>query len=125
MQKMDTKIKNFTDLLAWQEGHKLVLLLYNITSKFPQREIYSLTDQMRRCATSVTSNIAEGFARQGKKEKIQFYYIALGSITELENQLLIAKDLSYIQINEFQKIMEVLAGTQKLISGLIKYLKNT
>jgi four helix bundle protein len=63
------KINTFTDLLAWQEGHKLVILLYTCTKHFPYREAYSLTDQMRRAVTSITSNIAEGFGRQGYKEK--------------------------------------------------------
>ncbi len=68
------KIKTFTDLKAWQEGHKLVILIYKIIKLFPKEETYSLVDQMRRAATSVTSNIAEGFGRHSYKEKIQFYY---------------------------------------------------
>lgn len=71
-----TKIRSFTDLEAWKEGHKLVLAVYKVTKKFPKEEKYALTDQMRRCAVSITSNIAEGFSRQGKKEKIQFYFTA-------------------------------------------------
>jgi hypothetical protein len=72
VKMMDSKIKSFTDLIAWKEGHKLVIIIYKTTEKFPQKEIFSLTDQMRRCAVSITSNIAEGFSRQGHKEKIQF-----------------------------------------------------
>lgn len=63
------KIKEFTDLLAWQEGHRLVILVYKSTNSFPKQEVYSLIDQMRRAASSVTSNIAEGFGRQGIKKK--------------------------------------------------------
>ena len=66
---MDTKIKSFTDLNAWKEGHKLVLQVYKITSDFPQGEKFGLIDQMRRCAVSITSNISEGFSRKTKKEK--------------------------------------------------------
>lgn len=66
---MNNKIKEFTDLLAWQEGHKLVILIYAITKTFPKQELYSLIDQMRRAVASITSNIAEGFGRQGYKEK--------------------------------------------------------
>ena len=76
------KIKSFTDLNAWKEGHQLVLLVYKITSTFPKNEAYSLVDQMRRCVISITSNVAEGFSRRTKKEKIQFYYMSIGSITE-------------------------------------------
>lgn len=64
------KIRKFTDLKTWQEGHRLVIFLYKLTDKFPQKEQFSLTDQMRRAVVSVTSNIAEGFGRNGKKEKI-------------------------------------------------------
>lgn len=87
------KIESFTDLVAWKEGHALVLTIYQVTSSFPRSESYVLTDQMHRCVVSITSNIAEGFSRRGNKEKAQFYYTALGSTTELQNQLLIARDL--------------------------------
>jgi four helix bundle protein len=80
------KIKSFTDLIAWQKAHELVLSVYKKTEKFPQKETYSLTDQMRRAVISITSNVAEGFARKSDKEKIKFYYASLGSLTELQNQ---------------------------------------
>jgi len=79
------KIKSFTDLISWQEGHKLVLLIYAITKKFPKEELFGLVSQIRRCAISITSNIAEGFSRKSKKEKINFYHISLDSLTELQN----------------------------------------
>ena len=77
-------IRSFTDLNVWREGHKLVLTIYKQTLNFPKSESYALIDQMRRCVVSITSNIAEGFSRSGKKEKTQFYYMALGSLTELQ-----------------------------------------
>ena len=120
---MRQKIKSFTDLVAWQEGHKLVLMVYKSTEKFPPKEIYSLTSQMRRSAISITSNIAEGFSRQSKKEKIQFYYTAKGSLTELQNQLLIARDVDYLPKEEFQEIANQTVKVSKLILGLIKSLK--
>jgi len=76
------KIKSFTDLYAWREGHKLVLMIYGATEKFPQKELFGLVSQMRRAIISTTSNIAEGFRRNTKKEKYQFYSMAEGSITE-------------------------------------------
>src|SRR3990167_5668279 len=95
------KLKSFTDLLVWQEGHKLVIFIYKITDAFPKSETYALISQMRRAAVSVTSNIAEGFSRISKKEKAQFYYVALGSLEELRNQIFIARDIKYIdQANE-------------------------
>lgn len=119
------KIKSFTDLNAWKEGHKLVLLIYKATKEFPKTETYSLIDQMRRCVVSITSNIAEGFSRQTKKEKIQFYYMALGSTTELQNQLLIARDLNYLDENDFSYIAQQSIIVHKLINGLIKSIQRS
>ena len=102
----NTKIKSFADLQVWQEAHNLVLLAYQVTKKFPKEELFSLTNQIRRAAVSITSNIAEGFTRQSYKEKQQFYYMSLGSLAELQNQILIVKDLGYINQTEFNKIAE-------------------
>lgn len=117
------RIEEFTDLIVWQEGHKLVLLIYKITKNFPKEEIYSLTDQLRRAVVSITSNIAEGFGRQGYKEKIQFYYLAKGSLVEVKNQILVAKDLKYISQDSFYNINGQLTIVQKLLQGLIKSTK--
>jgi four helix bundle protein len=118
------KIRSFTDLLAWKEAHKLALTIYQITDKFPDKEIYSLVSQMRRCSVSVASNIAEGFSRQGVKEKIQFFYMAKGSLTELQSQLLIAKDLKYLSKEGFDDAANKTVLASKLILGLIKSLRN-
>ena len=120
---MADKIKSFTDLVAWQEAHKLALSIYKTTGNFPSKETYSLVDQMRRCAISISSNIAEGFSRQSKKEKLQFFYVSLGSLTELQNQLLIAKDVDYLPKQEFFSQAERTVKVSKLINGLIKSLK--
>ncbi|OGM76889.1 hypothetical protein A2210_00160 [Candidatus Woesebacteria bacterium RIFOXYA1_FULL_40_18] len=117
-----TKIKNFTDLEAWQEAHKLVLLVYQVTKKYPREERFSLVDQTRRCTISISSNIAEGFSRHGIKEKIQFYYVAKGSLTELQNQLLVAKDIGYIKPSTFEQITAQSITVHKLINGLIRSL---
>lgn len=117
------KITNFTDLLAWQEGHKLVLLVYEITKVFPTEEKFGLSDQMRRAAVSVTSNIAEGFSRNGEKEKIQFYKTACGSLTEVQNQFIIAKDVSYLSEEKYAEIWDQGILAQKLLNGLIKAVK--
>lgn len=117
-------IKSFTDLIAWQKGHKLVLLIYQIIKLFPSNERFGLTSQMSRAVVSVTSNIAEGFSRQSDKEKIQFYHNALGSLTELQNQLLIAKDIKYLDKELFDKAAKQSIEIHKLINGLIKSRKN-
>lgn len=118
------KIKEFTDLNAWKESHKLVLLVYKVTRSFPREETYSLTDQMRRAATSITSNIAEGFGRQTYKEKIQFYYMAQGSLIELKNQLIIAKDVGYFDKTNFEVLMSQADIAHRLLQGLITKSKS-
>jgi four helix bundle protein len=119
------KIQSFTDLDAWKEGHKLVLMIYQTTKDFPKDEIFGLTNQIRRCAVSITSNIAEGFSRQSYKEKIQFYHISLGSVTELQNQILIARDVKYVLPAMFTKIAEKSVQVHKIINGLIKKSKSS
>lgn len=116
---MNNKIKSFTDLKTWQEGHRLVLLVYKITKTFPKEETYSLIDQMRRAAASITANIAEGFGRQSYKEKVQFYYLAQGSLIELKNFILIAKDVGYLNENALKELVEQSNFTHQLLQGLI------
>jgi four helix bundle protein len=118
------KIKSFTDLDAWKEGHRLVLMIYEITKSFPKEEIFGLVSQMRRCVVSITSNVAEGFSRQSYKEKAQFYSVAQGSVTELQNQLLIAKDVGLIAKEKFNEIAAQSIKVHKIINGLIKSSKN-
>ncbi len=117
------KISAFTDLHAWQEGHKLVVTIYQATKKFPADERFELTNQLRRAAVSITSNIAEGFSRQSYKEKVQFYAISLGSITEVQNQILIAKDVGYLEKEDYEPIQNNIITASKLVNGLIKSSK--
>jgi four helix bundle protein len=117
--RMRVPIKSFTDLITWKEGHKLVLLIYKKTEKFPKKEVYSLIDQMRRAATSITCNIAEGFGRKSFKEKVQFYYLSQGSLIELKNQLLISKDVGYLSKTDFEEIANQANETHRLLQGLI------
>ena len=118
------KIKEFTDLISWQEAHKLVIQIYVLTKEFPKTEIFGLVSQMQRAAVSITSNIAEGFGRQGYKEKIQFYYIAQGSLTELKNQLLIARDIKYIDTKNYSDINNQMEISHRLLQGLITKSKS-
>lgn len=114
------KIRSFTDLKTWQEGHKLVLMIYDITKIFPKEEQFGLTNQIRRAVISVTSNVAEGFSRSSGKEKTQFYLMALGSLTEVQNQLLVAKDVKYIGSSVFSSLADQSILVSKLLNGLIK-----
>ncbi len=124
MNQAKSKIKEFTDLLVWKEGHKLVLLIYKETNSFPKEEIFGLTSQMRRSAVSVTSNIAEGFGRPTYKDKVHFYYLAYGSLIELKNQLFIARDVGYSKGGSFQDIMDLFISVQKLLQAFISKSKS-
>ena len=113
-------IEAFTDLEAWKEAHKMVLYVYKVSKTFPSDEKFGLTSQIRRAAVSISSNIAEGFGRRTAKDKIQFYIIARSSLLEIESQMLIARDLQYLDSDVFQsfRTQRILVG--KLLSGLIK-----
>ena len=117
------KIKTFKDLRAWQDGHRLVLFIYKLTENFPKNETYSLTDQMRRSVVSITANIAEGFSRQSHKERLRFYLISKGSITELENQILIARDINYINSSQYDEILKQIITVHKLLNAFINTTK--
>ena len=106
MKQESRRLKSFTELNAWKEGHQLILVIYKITKTFPKEEMFGLVSQLRRAAISITSNIAEGFSRNFYKEKVQFYSMALGSLTEVQNQLLIARDVGYLKVNLFNNIAE-------------------
>ncbi len=112
-------IKTHKDLDVWKKSMDLVEGVY--LERFPDSEKYGLTNQIRRCAVSISSNIAEGAARKTDKEFVQFCYIALGSLSELETQLLIAERLKYSQnIDILENVVEI----RRMLLGLIKYLKS-
>lgn len=117
-------IRSLVDLIVWQEAHQLVLETYIVTKKFPRDELFALTSQMRRAVISITSNIAEGFSRKSKKEKIQFYTIAKGSLTELESQFFAARDIGYMNISEFEDISKRVNSVHRLLSAFIKSTSN-
>ncbi len=116
---MVDKIIHFTGLNAWKEGHKLILEVYTLVEKFPKKEQFGLTSQIERAAVSITSNIAEGFSRFYFKDKIRFYYMARGSVSEVQNLLIIAKDLQFIENKQSDVLIELCNGVQALINGLI------
>jgi len=112
-------MKTHKDLLVWQKAMDLVVEVYSATNKFPQSELYGLTNQIRRSAVSIPSNIAEGAARSYDKEFIQFLFIALGSLSELETQLLIAVRLNYLGPALVDRLEEI----RRMLTGLIKNIK--
>ncbi len=94
------RIENFQGLEVWQRAHQLVLAVYRVTKDFPNDERYGLVSQMRRAAVSVAANIAEGFKRQGKADKVRFYNISEASLEELKYYFILSRDLEYIADTE-------------------------
>ena len=121
-RKMDEKINSFKDLKIWQKGMEIVSDIYILSKKFPKEELFSLTSQLRRSAISIPSNIAEGFKRFHNKEYKQLLFITLGSCAELETQIIISKELKYIDENEEAKLVEKLDHICRMTSSLIKKL---
>lgn len=121
---MNQRIENFTDLVTWREAHKLVVNVYTTTKMFPREEVYGLTSQMRRAAISITSNIAEGFSRRTAGEKAQFYGMAKGSLTEIQNQLYAARDIGYLSTQNFESLHTCTIQISKLLTGLARSTKN-
>jgi four helix bundle protein len=120
----ENKITTFRDLNAWRLGHQLVLDVYRGTRAFPKEELFGLSSQMRRSAVSVTSNITEGFGRSSFKDKINFYSMARGSLTELQNQLIIAHDIGILDTPSFEKMESLSTDVHKVTNCLIKTSQN-
>ena len=118
------KIKSYKDLLIWQKGIEITEKVYLITNNFPQNELFSLTNQIKRASVSISSNIAEGFGRNSTKSYMNFLKISRGSLYELETQLIIADRLNYISDNELLKsINDLLSEEGKMINSYINKLK--
>ena len=124
MNNVKTEIKNFYDLETWRKGHELALEIYRITKDFPKGELYGIISQLRRAASSVMANIAEGFERYHFNDKRRFYYQARGSVAEIQNFLLLAKDLKFINVDKCRALGEKANETRRLVNGLIKSIEN-
>lgn len=120
---MTSIIKRFQDLTTWKVAHQLVLSIYKLTSSFSAHERFGLASQMNRAAVSIASNVAEGFGRRTGKEKIVFYTVARGSLHELENQVILAFDLSYVDEVVFQQICSSITDVHRLLNALIHKTK--
>jgi four helix bundle protein len=110
------------DKAVWQKSHQLALELYQITASFPRSEAYGLTLQIRRAAVSISSNIAEGCGRSGEAELARFCQIASGSASELEYQLLLARDLKLIKPNDYEKLAPLTIEIKRMLSVFIQKL---
>ena len=121
---MNSEIKDYRDLLIWQKSIALVKEIYLLSQRFPTTEVYGLSNQIRRAAVSIPSNIAEGQSRQHTGEFRQFLHVALGSLAEVDTQLIIAKELSYIPKENTSTAENLIIELRKMIHTLIKKLPN-
>ena len=115
-----SEINHLTDLVAWKKSYQLGIDIYSITKTFPKEELFGLTNQLRRAVISISSNIAEGFARHSEKDKYHFCAIASGSACEVESQLRIAFGVGYLSKELLDELLLVVQGVQKVIAGLAK-----
>lgn len=113
----------YKDLEVWKASRQLVNSVYSLTKVFPKDELYGLTNQIRRCAVSIPSNIAEGCGRRTSSDTIQFLHVSRGSLFELETQLILALDQEYLEEDNFKIIMNQILSCKKLLNGFIKYYK--
>ena len=113
--------QTFKDLIVWQKAHELALGVYKMTKTFPKEELYGTTSQVKRSSVSVAANIAEGFKKKGKADKLRFFNIAQGSLSETEYYLILAKDLEYY---ETTKLMELAVEVGRLLESYIKAIEN-
>ncbi len=119
----NNKKMKYIDLNVWIESRELVKLVYELTASFPKEEIYGLTSQIRRCAVSVPSNIAEGCGRRTSKETIHFLYISRGSLYELGAQVYISNDMDYVSKNKTEIMLNKITICKKLLNGFINYYR--
>lgn len=115
-------ITDHRDLDVWQRSHRFALDVYRATRGFPRDELYGLTSQLRRAAVAIPANLAEGGARQSRREFLQFCYIARGSASEIAYLLLVVKDLGILPSDEYEKLREECQRISKMLSNLIKSL---
>jgi len=114
--------KHFQDLIVWQKAHEFVLLIYRYSESFPKSELYGLTSQVRRSAVSVPSNIAEGFKKRTKPDKVRFLNIAQGSLEECRYYLILTKDLDY---GDTSKLMGKLEEVSKLLEAYLSSIPDS
>jgi four helix bundle protein len=115
-------MKDFKELKVWQKAHRLTLKVYRATSTFPKAELYGITSQIRRSAASIPANIAEGCGRQGEAELARFLQIAMGSASELEYHILLARDLNLLNDTEYEQLAIEVTDVKRMLTSFIKKL---
>ncbi len=124
MEKQQSEVRSYRDLLVWKKGIELTKAVYLLTKQFPGYEIYGLASQIQRAAVSVPSNIAEGQSRQSAQEFSHFIRIALGSLAEIDTQLTLAYELGYLCHDEEIQVMQMVIDLRKMLFGLLNHLPN-
>jgi four helix bundle protein len=117
------ELRNYRDLDVWEKAHKLTLQIYTKSRTFPKEEFYGLTSQMRRAAISVGANLAEGCGRQTTPELARFVRIAMGSASELDYHLLLARDLGFFQAEDYRNLSQELTRIRKMLASLLTTLE--
>ena len=118
-------MKDLRTLLVWRKAHELSLAVYKSTARFPTDEKYGLTSQVKRCCVSVEANIAEGCARDGDQEFRRFLFISMGSASELDCHLLLAKDLELLPSAVYQQLFKQLSEVRLMLAALIRKIEST
>src|SRR6201997_2176424 len=116
-------VKSYLDLIVWQKAMELVVLVYKASARFPREELYGLTNQVRRAAVSVPSNIAEGQGRRTTREFLNRLSLARGSLAEVETQIEIGSRLSFLSVDSCQKVLALATSVARLLNGLIAALE--
>ena len=116
-------MRNYRDLLTWNKAHKLTLDLYKVSRQFPKEEMYGLTAQLRRAASSIGANLAEGYGRQSNSEFARFVRISMGSASELDYHLLLARDLGFLAADVYRHASESLTEVRKMLAALLSTIE--
>ena len=114
----------FQDVLAWQKAHEFALMVYAVTQSFPDEERYGLTSQFRRAAVSIGANIAEGYKKLSKSDKLRFLNISEGSVTECMNYIILTKDLNYINYSQYEQLCTSINSVGRLLTAYSKGIIN-
>jgi len=122
IQQWEVAVKDFRKLLVWEKAHQLTLAIYQVTAVFPSAETYGLTSQMRRAASSIPSNIAEGCGRDGDAELSRFCTIARGSASELEYEILLSRDLNLIQPDNYERLTQQTVEIKRMLTVFVQKL---
>ncbi len=118
-------VRDFRELKVWEKGHRLTLRVYEATGRFPRQEMYGLASQLRRCSASIPANIAEGCGRSGDAELNRFMLISMGSASELEYHLLLARDLSYLDSKQHRDLSQRTQEVKRMLSTFITKLRHS